>query len=145
MRWQITVVSFLLYLLDEECNKKIFSNKNLNLFLECFDLERSSIGDSFVKKKSFCLYLFLCLFTYVVRYFETESFYVVLAYLEIIKFCLLPLECQDSRYVLPHIVLNLLRGESIGMYSWDGCIRDFTIQPQRNDIAICINILKCYK
>lgn len=58
MRWQITVVSFLLYLLDEEYNKKIFSNKNLNLFLECFDLERSSIGDSFVKKKAFAFIYF---------------------------------------------------------------------------------------
>lgn len=64
MRWQITVVSFLLYLLNEEYNKKIFSNKSLNLFLECFDLERSSIGDSFVKKKKL-LPLFISLLIYL--------------------------------------------------------------------------------
>lgn len=62
MRWQITVVSFLLYLLNEEYNKKIFSNKNLNLFLECFDLERRSIGDSFVKKKLLPLFISLLIY-----------------------------------------------------------------------------------
>lgn len=62
MRWQITVVSFLLYLLNEEYNLKILSNKNLYLCLECFDLERSSIGDRFVQKKLLPLFISLLIY-----------------------------------------------------------------------------------